>query len=560
MRIERGASNSFTLAVRPTLSPSKWLLRFVKVDDEAVYQLCIAEAIATVGNPVQLTFTEVSASPDAQDAEVTLSPGQWDLYVYEQDDTSLNWTLAERLAYQQLIEVVGAAAPDPEPTNPCGADCPTECEVIAAAEAATVVSCTPDGNKPTLYVALTADDAITPEVIVVAMDGASKTDSVKAIICDTCSDGLFKTSDGATTIATVPSGTSVNAGDSVIYYADENGDTQSTDPFDTAFTGSKIYPDTVIPSREILNSDLDPAASRKATLYDLINDTVPQAIGATVQLKDSAGNNIGSADVYQANTSSNKTAPDATAVVRNSVPTTLSTTSIRSNASQNIAVADSTITKPDGTTVGLPATVALDVRTYRSGIAYQFGLKDWSGQSTVYRTGGEASLYGAGWFGYTPPVYPTSFARLSNWNTLTANNSFGNTNRFTDEAGNAAASSGNRYVIDHLSGLMWYIPSSLPTAVSWNNAVDACEAATTGGYTDWVMPPVNILMDLFQYESGIGMNYSPFGITVTLWSGTTNPYNTAQAKAMGAGSSVSEGNSLKTATNQYIYCRKHLNV
>lgn len=156
-----------------------------------------------------------------------------------------------------------------------GSDCPTECEVIAAAEAASIVSCTPDGNKPTLYAALTADDAITPEVIVVAMDGASKTDAVKAIICDTCSDGLFKTSDGATTIATVPSGTSVNAGDSVIYYDDENGDTQSTDPFDTAFNGTEIHPDTVIPSREILDENLDPVGVRKVTLYDLINDTVP---------------------------------------------------------------------------------------------------------------------------------------------------------------------------------------------------------------------------------------------------------------------------------------------
>jgi hypothetical protein len=75
---------------------------------------------------VQLTFTEVAASPDPQDAEVTLSPGQWNLYVYEQTTTSLNWTLADRLVFEQLIEVVGAAIPPPDPTNPCGGggDCP----------------------------------------------------------------------------------------------------------------------------------------------------------------------------------------------------------------------------------------------------------------------------------------------------------------------------------------------------------------------------------------------------------------------------------------------------
>ena len=129
MRIERAASNTFTLAVRPTVSPSRWLLRFVSVNDEAVYQLCIAQAVAVAGRPVQITFDEVSASPDPQDGEVTLSPGQWHLYVYEQSTTSLNWTQADRLVYEQLVEVVGAAAPPPEPTDPCagsGGDCPLD--------------------------------------------------------------------------------------------------------------------------------------------------------------------------------------------------------------------------------------------------------------------------------------------------------------------------------------------------------------------------------------------------------------------------------------------------
>ena len=138
MRIERGAANTFTLAARPTVSPSNWLLRFVHATEEGVYQLCIADAIANTGRPVQLTFTEVSASPDPQDAEVTLSPGQWNLYVYEQTTTLLNWTLADRLVYEQLIEVVGAAIPPPDPTNPCGGggDCPYDGEIIVNGVAA----------------------------------------------------------------------------------------------------------------------------------------------------------------------------------------------------------------------------------------------------------------------------------------------------------------------------------------------------------------------------------------------------------------------------------------
>jgi hypothetical protein len=119
MRFERDASNTFTLAARPTLSPSEWLLRFVKVDS-GVEMLCVADAYAVTGRPVRLTFVETATSPAALDSEVTLSTGQWQLYVYEQASaTNLNYTLTDRLVYDTLVEVVGAAIPDPEPTDPC---------------------------------------------------------------------------------------------------------------------------------------------------------------------------------------------------------------------------------------------------------------------------------------------------------------------------------------------------------------------------------------------------------------------------------------------------------
>lgn len=126
MRIERDASNSFTLAARPTVTPSRWLLRFNWVEDPSVEQLCIATAYAQTGQPVLLTFTEVDASPDPQAAEVTLPPGQWRLRVYEQDTTSLNYANSDRLVYDVLVEVVGAEAEPPAPTDPCagsGGDC-----------------------------------------------------------------------------------------------------------------------------------------------------------------------------------------------------------------------------------------------------------------------------------------------------------------------------------------------------------------------------------------------------------------------------------------------------
>jgi hypothetical protein len=63
---------------------------------------------------------ETDANPTALDGEVTLSPGQWQLYVYEQASASnLNYTLTGRLVYDTLVEVAGADIPDPEPTDPC---------------------------------------------------------------------------------------------------------------------------------------------------------------------------------------------------------------------------------------------------------------------------------------------------------------------------------------------------------------------------------------------------------------------------------------------------------
>jgi hypothetical protein len=82
--------------------------------------LCVADAYAVAGRPVRLTFVETDANPTALDGEVTLSPGQWQLYVYEQASASnLNYTLAGRLVYDTLVEVAGADIPDPEPTDPC---------------------------------------------------------------------------------------------------------------------------------------------------------------------------------------------------------------------------------------------------------------------------------------------------------------------------------------------------------------------------------------------------------------------------------------------------------
>ena len=133
MRIEREASNTCTLAARPTLTPSKWLMYFTKVDGGNV-QACIAGAITTVGSPVQLTFTEVSTGANALAGEATLPPGQWRLSVHEQSSTTnLDPLLSDRSVFAALVEVVGpVVAPAPSLST---------CAIIEAWEWAEIKAC-----------------------------------------------------------------------------------------------------------------------------------------------------------------------------------------------------------------------------------------------------------------------------------------------------------------------------------------------------------------------------------------------------------------------------------
>lgn len=343
----------------------------------------------------------------------------------------------------------------------------------------------------------------------------------------------------------------------------------------------------------------DSAANPIGPLVDVEPESTSNTItapDATVQLRDSAGNPIGSPDSYRSNTSSNKTAPDGSvqrrdsagaaigalipvrsnqtglvvtcpdgvATARNSLGTSLGSAPVRSNGAADVAVADTVITRPDGTTVNNPAGVAYDVRSLRSGIVYNFGYILASGQTVSYRAGDEGSYRTAGFFNYTRPVYPLAYAELSGgaWDTLVANNIHGNTLRFTNRTGGAAATSGNRVIRDHLTGLEWYIPNTLPVATTWNAAIDAAEASTVESSTDWMIPTDRMLDTITRDDTANPLNIAPFNITADLWSSTTDPADTTVARRLliattpGAGTI---GRAAKSGNNgSYIFCRKFI--
>jgi len=62
------------------------------------------------------------------------------------------------------------------------------CDVVEPADPADVVACVSPGNIPVLLVATVLTPEATPEVIVVAMDAADKTDEVRDLICTPCGD------------------------------------------------------------------------------------------------------------------------------------------------------------------------------------------------------------------------------------------------------------------------------------------------------------------------------------------------------------------------------------
>lgn len=341
---------------------------------------------------------------------------------------------------------------------------------------------------------------------------------------------------------------------SKIRYKDEANATQELAASDTEFDGTNLRPATIIGRGTMRNSA--GTGFDFVTAADLVANAVPDAPDVTYQRVDSASNPIGSPVDVPAGTAPNITCPDGTVTINNSVPTTLHTVAVKSNGSATQAIADSTITKPDGTTVGLPATVALDVRDYRSGIAYQFGGTHWSGQSTSYRTGDEGDLYGASWFSYAPPVYPTHYARLgANRTTLESNNIHGNTDRFTDRSGGQTYS--DDIVQDHLTGIEWY--RVLQTAATWNDAIDGAESMSVGGNTDWHLPPSRVLDIIANDASGStsgSLNFAPFSISNTnYWTGSTFGPTTTSAWRMTAQAFAATA---KTNTNPWIACRRFI--
>jgi hypothetical protein len=309
---------------------------------------------------------------------------------------------------------------------------------------------------------------------------------------------------------------------------------------------------------EVVLADLM-ASMDGAAIYAAMNPTQQGEIPpGQVQLVDEDLNPIGSPVDVSPEETVQVEAPDGVVHSKNSLGTTLVSTAVRSNGSADAAIPDTTITRTDGTTAAHPAGVAFDVRDLRSGIVYNNGLILASGQTTVHRTGDEGTMRSLGRFTYTRPLYPLSYAELATFTTLVANNVHGNTLRFTDRAGAAAATSGNRVVRDHWTGWEYYRAGTLPPLCTWNDAIDAAEASTAEGDTDWHLPTDRLLDTITDDSLTSSLNYGPFLITTPLWTATTRPDDSTVARVFRPDIGSLFGNLAKSAasTCSYILCRR----
>lgn len=143
-----------------------------------------------------------------------------------------------------------------------------------------------------------------------------------------------------------------------------------------------------------------------------------------------------------------------------------------------------------------------------------------TGQTTSYRTGDDGNIQSG---------------RATNFNTLSTNNPFGNTNRFTDELG------GQNYVKNIVidwstyngSNVLGWCRTKQGSGTVWNTAIDNALAFSIVGYTSgWKMANVMEYMSISDFSKTIvnKFNYTPFNITNgDYWSSNTDANTTANA-------------------------------
>jgi hypothetical protein len=232
---------------------------------------------------------------------------------------------------------------------------------------------------------------------------------------------------------------------------------------------------------------------------------------------------------------------DSTAVLKDTSGTTISTTSIKAEDTEDIILPDETITITDELgnpldviTFPVYSTLNIDIDSYCTpcppAAPRSTATLTRTGQTTVYRTGDDADTSSEG--------RPTDFltldaAPLHNDGSATINTT---TARFTDTLGGSTYA--NDWVLDwstwNGSTLLGYYRVLL-TGLSWNNAIDNCIISTFGGFTGCRMMNFDECNNLYNKENLNYITYAPFNHSTGFrryYTSSTPKYATTSAYIM----------------------------
>jgi hypothetical protein len=146
---------------------------------------------------------------------------------------------------------------------------------------------------------------------------------------------------------------------------------------------------------------------------------------------------------------------------------------------------------------------------------------------------------------------------LASFFVLNNNNSFGNTDRFTDVAGGQTYTNG--IIVDNYTGISYFYSA---TIVAWTTYMDNATALSQGGFSDWLgssKKVIETLINLSTVYSPEVLSYAPFSIAMGtsqgLWSTSTAQNDTTRAWEINRlGQPVA---TTKASNRRQLYCRKH---
>ena len=276
----------------------------------------------------------------------------------------------------------------------------------------------------------------------------------------------------------------------------------------------------------VLKNTLDTTISTTEILAEGSEDiTAPNAL---VGLEDTDGNVIGG-DSFASGTANTMVAPDADYTVQYLNGTLIESGSILSNGSKTVEV-------PDPVSGGAKSTMLMG-----------------SGLQTSYRTGDDKSI--------------NAGRENGSFFTLIDANPFGNNDRFTDTLGTQVYA--NDIVLDwahrdYENELVLSYYRVERVATSWDDAIDTALALSVPGFASgWYLPNIEELNNLIQMSTDPTVNlypltFAPFNLSINtnFWTSTTRPISTSQALKFFNNSTYAFGTVAKTTGGYtHIYAR-----